>query len=85
MVRTLRPPRVIRSVSLSYEFDALCRKYEISLSEAMRVGISLILAERGEADYDNSLNISRKLILLREELERVSNELEMIKRKERND
>jgi hypothetical protein len=61
MGRTLKPPRVIRSVSLSYEFDKICRENEISISEATRRGISLMLSEKGIKDYDNDLNIVRRV------------------------
>lgn len=60
-MKQLGPPRVIRSVSLSFEFDALCREHQISPSEAIRVGISIILAERGIKDYDNNLNLFRRM------------------------
>lgn len=60
-MKVLGPPRVIRSVSLSSEFDSLCREHHISPSEAIRVGISIILAERGIKDYDNNLNLFRRM------------------------
>ena len=47
------------SVLISPEFNNLRKKHEITLSEAVRVGISVILAEKGVREYDNQLNIVR--------------------------
>ena len=47
------------SVNVSPEFHNLCRINRIKFSEALRVGISIILAERGVREYDNNLNIVR--------------------------
>jgi len=54
-------PKVTTSVTISPEFYDLCLKHNISFSEAIRTGISLLLAERGEKDYDNNLNLYRKM------------------------
>jgi len=81
MVRTLSAPRIIRSVSLSYEFDCLCREHNISLSEAIRIGISVMLGDRGIKDYDNDLNLYRNMQGIRHELERVSKEYNELKEK----
>jgi len=81
MPRKLGTPRIVTSVSVSPEFWELCRVNYIGFTEALRVGISLLLAEKGLKEYDNSLNISRKLIKMREKLEETSRELEEIKRK----
>ena len=72
------------TVLLSPQFNDLRKKYHITLSEAVRVGISMILAERGVEEYDNKLNISRKINLIRQELETKSNELEELKNKNEN-
>ena len=69
------------SVLISEEFFHLCKQHEIKFSEAMRVGISIMLAERGISEYDNKLNISRKISLLRQELEKTSQELNELKLK----
>ena len=53
--------RMIVSASVSPEFFQLAQTHNISWSEAMRIGISMILAERGVMDYDNRLNIVRNL------------------------
>ena len=49
------------SVIVSLDFYKLCREHRIKFSEAMRVGISILLAERGVRDYDNNLNIVRRV------------------------
>ena len=72
-------PRITTSITISPEFFALCREHNISFTEAARVGISLMLAERGVKDYDNSLNLTRKVNVIREELEKKSAELENLK------
>ena len=51
---------VMTSVRISPEFYELCKKHRIQFSEAIRVGISVILAERGVREYDNNLNIVRR-------------------------
>ena len=49
------------SVLISPDFFNLCKVNHIRFSEAMRVGISILLAERGIKEYDNSLNIVRRV------------------------
>lgn len=81
MVRILKEPRVTRCVSMSYEFDVLCRENNISPSEALRIGVSVMLAERGVKEYDNNLNLYRKMIMYQKEVERLSNECNTLKEK----
>lgn len=69
------------SVLISREFYDLCKEYNIRFSEAMRVGISLLLAEKDLRPYDNRLNLFRKLQLVRAKLEETSQELEKFKSK----
>lgn len=66
---------IIKSISVSLEFHQLAKQHKISWSEAARVGLSLILAERGVADYDNQLNIFRRMSLLGKKLSDTSQEL----------
>ncbi len=54
-------PGIRTSVLISPEFYDLCKKHHIKFSEAMRVGIGILLGERGEVDYDNKLNLVRAL------------------------
>jgi hypothetical protein len=51
----------IKSVSVSEEMEKLTKQYNISPSEAYRVGLSVILSDLGDAQYLNKLNIGRKL------------------------
>ena len=51
----------VTSVSLSREMDDLRRKYKISVTEACRVGLSVILSEMNVREYDNNLNVVRKM------------------------
>lgn len=69
------------SVIVSTEFYKLCKQYNIKFSEALRVGISLLLAEKDIIQYDNNLNISRKIQLLQNKLTATSTELEEVKQK----
>jgi len=74
-------PMIATSVRLSPEFHKLCRENGINLTEALRIGISLMLADLGITDYDNNLNLFRKMRLFQEELEKKSQELEELKNK----
>jgi hypothetical protein len=60
-MRRLGEPRITRCVSISYEFDSLCREHNISVSEACRVGIAILLGDKGIREYDNNLNLIRKM------------------------
>lgn len=51
----------IKSVSVSLDFISLAEKYNISLSEAVRVGLSVILADLGETQFLNRVNLGRKV------------------------
>jgi hypothetical protein len=67
---------VIKSISVSLEFNDLAEAHEISWSEAARIGMSLLLAEKGERDYDNNLNLYRKMQFFKTELEKINFKLE---------
>lgn len=60
------------SVLVSPEFYKSCKEYHIQFSEALRRGISLMLAEKGIKEYDNDLNVFRKLSECRTRLEETS-------------
>ena len=51
---------ITTTVRISPEFYRLCKEHHIKFSEAMRVGISVLLAEKGVMEYDNTLNIVRR-------------------------
>lgn len=71
----------IKSISVSRELSELAEKHKISWSEAARVGMALLLSEIGVEGFDNKLNIFRKLNLVREQLEKTSQELFELKEK----
>ena len=50
-----------KCISVSREFAILAEENKVSWSEAARVGMSLLLAEKGVKDYDNNLNLFRKM------------------------
>ena len=52
-------PQIRTTVLISPEFYMLCKKHFIKFTEAIRVGISIMLAERGVVEYDNRLNVVR--------------------------
>lgn len=52
---------VVKSVSIGLEMFNLADMHKISLSEAVKVGISVLLAEKGELKYQNNLNYQRKI------------------------
>jgi hypothetical protein len=51
----------IKSISVSTEFSQLAKENNCSWSEAAKIGMSIILAERGVREYDNNLNLYRKM------------------------
>jgi len=65
-------------VNISPEFYRLCKEHRIKFSEALRVGISLMLAEKGVSEYDNRLNITRKLAKMTLKIEELSLELDKL-------
>lgn len=73
--------RITTSVTISPMFFELAKQHHISFTEALRVGLALIFAEKGIADYDNSLNIFRKMQILNKKLEETSQELFNLKEK----
>ncbi len=54
------------TVLLTPEFNELRKTHHITLSEAVRVGISILLAERGVREYDNNLNIVRQVNIFKQ-------------------
>jgi hypothetical protein len=71
-------PKVMTSVTISPEFYQECKKHDIGFSEAMRVGISVLLAEKGVAEYDNKLNIVRKRDALISTIDSLTNQKEQL-------
>jgi len=60
----------IKSISVSRELADQAREHKISWSEAARRGMAMMLADLGVKEYDNNLNLYRKMNFFREELEK---------------
>lgn len=65
MVNRFAQPWNKTSVNISPEMYRLCVEHQIRFSEAMRRGISLILAEKNIKEYDSDLNITRRVTELK--------------------
>jgi len=61
------------STTLSRELWEQAQEHGIKWSEALRIGTSYMLSERGQL-YQNPLQMERKLTVFRERLEEVSRE-----------
>jgi len=59
----------IKCISVSDKFEQLAKEHKISWSEAARIGMSIILAERGIDVYENELNERRQRIFKEKKLE----------------
>jgi len=68
-------PVVMTSVKISWEFYQKCKQHQIKFSEAMRVGISILLADKGLIDYDNKLNLMRNINQLHDNIQRLQQRL----------
>jgi len=75
MGRKKGAPMFTTSVRISPEFWNLADEHRISFTEAVRVGIGLLLAEKGVKEYNSDLNITRKLDIMRQKLEETSQKL----------
>jgi hypothetical protein len=61
----MRTTQII-STSISREFYNLAKEHKISWCEAIRVGLSVLFAEKGIRGFDNKLNYTRRLEMLEE-------------------
>ena len=52
---------IILSISVSPEFDALRKQHGLSWSEASHIGMAILLSDKGVREYDNTLNLYRKM------------------------
>lgn len=75
MVKRRAQPYIRTSVNVSPEFHNLCIIHNIKFSEALRTGIAVLLAEKGVKEYDNKLNLYRKMVKYQKELETTLNRL----------
>lgn len=67
------------SSTISHRFWELAKHHSIKWSEALRVGIAMLLAERGVQEYDNNLNIYRKMNFFRQKAEEALKKVEELK------
>ena len=65
----------ITTISISPEFKELADKYNISWTEASRVGMSIILGDMGVREYSNNINLFRKMNKFREIAEEAKQKL----------
>jgi len=61
--------RITISTTISGHLWNLAKQNHIGWSEGLRTGISILLAEKGIAQYDNKLNLWRKMNFFRQEAE----------------
>lgn len=60
------------TTSISPELHKLCQDNKIAWAEALRVGAAMMLAEQGVRQYDNSLNLFRKMRFYQQKVEEMS-------------
>ena len=71
----------IKSISVSEEFNQLAKTYNVSWSEAARVGMAILLGDIGVREYDNNLNVYRKMRYYQNRTEEMSKQIEDLKEK----
>ena len=67
---TFRSHSVVISTTISSKFWELAKEHNIPWSEALRIGLSIVFAEKGVMPYDNKLNLYRKMNYFRQEAEK---------------
>lgn len=65
---------ITKCISISREFEDLADEHKLSWSEAARVGMGVMLGDRGIVPYNNNLNLKRKIDGLVEEIQKLSAE-----------
>ena len=63
------------STTVSNEFHKLAKDNNIAWSEALRVGLSVMLGDLGIQPYDNNLNLFRKMNAFRVQAEQALQQL----------
>ena len=74
----------IKSISVSREFADLAREYKVSWTEAARIGMSIMLSDMGLVEYDNKLNLVRKMKKFQEIAEFANQKLADLEEKKEN-
>jgi len=70
--------RVHITTTLTPELRLKAEQNNIQMSEALRVGIGVILAERGLEEYDGMLNLYRKMQKYKDMTQEMSNKLNLM-------
>ena len=65
----------IVTISVSKEFNEMRKELRLSWSEAAKIGMSVMLAEKGVVEYDNRLNLVRRMNKFREIAEEANQKL----------
>ncbi|MFW5889060.1 MAG: hypothetical protein ACOCUD_01635 [Bacillota bacterium] len=61
MMQDIDRGTTMTSVRIANDFFNLAKKHNIKFSDAMRVGIGVLLADQGVKQYDSHLNLYRKM------------------------
>ena len=78
MARPKGMGRITTSVTVSPDFFMLAKQHHLSFTEAIRIGLALMFAERGVKDYDNKLNLYRKMQVFQQKTEELTRENEVL-------
>lgn len=72
MPKRIAQPWIKTSVNIPPEMYYLAKQHYLKFSEAMRIGISVMLSEKGVDDFVNELNIGRQLQQLKQKFAIIS-------------
>tara|TARA_R100001530_G_scaffold136358_2_gene116685 strand:+ start:282 stop:512 length:231 start_codon:yes stop_codon:yes gene_type:complete len=61
-----------KCITVSDEFSQLSKENNLSWSEGAKIGMSVMLAELGIKEYDNKLNVYRKMMTFKDLAEKLS-------------
>jgi hypothetical protein len=75
MGRPIGNGRITTSVTVSPEFFRLTKEHGLSFTEALRTGLAIKFAELGIAEYDNELNLFKKMTFFKQKMEENSEKL----------
>ena len=70
---------ILKSISVSMEYHELAKKYNLSWTEAARIGVSVMLGDLGIKPYDNDLNLKRKVDMLIQEIQHLHKKIDLRK------
>ena len=73
------------STTVSREFHDLAKQNNISWSEALRVGLSILFGDKGLKEYDNNINLFRKMNAFRQQAEEALQKLSELEKKHEED